>query len=67
MSNLDDIFGGEFHREEVLSIVAGRVMPGVQIVARGFQLPNGKQVFSMCLRNTQGRATSFGWLGDPER
>ena len=32
MSNLDDIFGGEFYREEALSIMAGRVMPGVQIV-----------------------------------
>jgi hypothetical protein len=32
MSNLDDIFGGEFYREEALSIMAGRVGPGLQIV-----------------------------------
>lgn len=48
MSNLDDIFGGEFPREELLSIVAGRGVPGIQIVAGGFQLPNGKQVFCVC-------------------
>lgn len=26
--------------------MAGRVVPGIQIVAGGFQLPNGKQVLS---------------------
>lgn len=33
----------------------------------GFQFPNGKQVFSVCITHMQGRATSTGWLGDLER
>lgn len=47
--------------------MTGRVVPGIQIVAGGFPLPNGKQVLSVCLTSTRGRATSAGWLGDPER
>lgn len=50
-----------------MSVVAGRVVPGIQIVAGGFQFPNGKQVLSMCFTSTRGRATSAGCLGDPER
>ena len=51
MSNLDDIFGGEFYREEALSIMAGRVVPGVQIVGGGSSSLMGSTC-SLCVPRT---------------
>lgn len=51
MSNLDDIFVGEFYREEALSIMAGRVVPGVQIVGAVSNSLMGSRC-SLCVSQT---------------
>ena len=53
MSNLDDIFGGEFHREEA-SVHHGRVGWCQACIYWSFGLPNGKQMF-LCVLSKHTR------------
>lgn len=66
MSNLDDIVGGEFYREEVFYVMVGQV--GVRCVySRVFDFLMGSRCFCVGLVNILDRVILIGGLDDVDR